>query len=76
MKRPETYRSESPLFRYGPLPEGNPLGLPAGTQADSIASGYGMLRSLLGVSAHRIVVRASVPAFGVGIDAKFIVTVK
>jgi hypothetical protein len=76
VKRPGTYRSESPLFRYGPLPEGNALHLPAGTQADSVAAGYGVLLSPLGAGTHRIVVRASVPAFGIGVDTRFVVTVK
>jgi hypothetical protein len=73
---PGAYRTESPLFRYGPLPEGNPLHLPARTQSDAVAAGYGLLLSPLSVGVHRIAVRAAVPAFGIAVDAKFIVTVE
>ena len=76
VKDPGAYRRESPLFRYGPLPEGNSLHLPPGTQSDAVAAGYGVLLSPLSVGVHRIVVRANVPAVGIAVDAKFIVHVK
>jgi hypothetical protein len=76
VEHPGTFRTESPLFRYGPLPEGNPLHLPARTQSDAVAAGYGLLLSPLGVGVHRIAVRAAVPAFGIAVDANFIVTVE
>ena len=76
VQNPDAYRTESPLFRYGPLAESNFLGLPAGTQSDAVAAGYGLLLSPLSVGVHRITVRAAVPAFGIAVDAKFIVTVE
>jgi len=74
VENPAAYRTESPLFRYGPLPEGNVLGLPAGTQSDAVGSGYFLLLPPLSVGTHRIVVRAHVPDFGLAVDAEFIVT--
>lgn len=76
VQNPGAYRTESPLFRFGPLPEGNVLGLPPGTQSDAVAAGYGLLLSPLSVGVHRIIVRTTVPAFGIAVDAKFIVTVE
>jgi hypothetical protein len=73
---PGAYRTDSPLFSYGPLPEGNVLGLPPGTQSDAVAAGYGVLLAPLSVGTHRIIVRAAVPAFGIAVDAEFIVNVK
>lgn len=76
VKNPGAYRAQSPLFRYGPLPAGNYLSLPPGTQSDAIAAGYSLLLSPLSVGVHRITVRASVPAFGVAVDARFIINVE
>ena len=38
MQNPGAYRTESPLFRFGPLAEGNVLGLPPGTQSEAPAA--------------------------------------
>jgi len=76
VKDPGAYRTDSPRFRYGPLPEGNYLQLAPGTQSDAVAAGYGVLLSPLGVGVHKIVVRAAVPAFGIAVDTKFIVNVE
>jgi len=76
VENPGAYRAESPLFRYGPLPEGNYLGLPTGTQSDAVAAGYSLLLSPLSVGVHRITVRAAVPDFGIAVDARFIVNVE
>ena len=54
----------------------NVLGLPPGTQSDAVAAGYGLLLSPLSVGVHRITVRAAIPAFGIAVDAKFIVAVE
>lgn len=71
----EAYRTTSPMFRYGPLPANNFLGLPAGTLSDSVTAGYGMLVAPLSVGVHRIAVSASVPDFGIGVDTEFVITV-
>jgi hypothetical protein len=76
VQNPDAYRTESPLFRYGPLAGGNYLGLPAGTQSEAVAAGYGLLLSPLGVGVHRLTVRAAVPAFGIAVDGTFIVSVE
>ena len=76
VKDPSTYRVDSPLFRYGPLPEDSFLGLPPGTQSDSVGAGYFLLLRPLSVGEHRISVRTNVPAFGIAVDAEFIVNVE
>jgi len=73
---PGAYRVESPLFRWGPLPAGNPLGLPPGTQSDAVGAGYQLLLPPFSVGEHRIVLRANVPDFGIAVDAEFIVNVE
>ncbi len=72
---PYKFRVESPLFRFGPLPEGNFVGLPAGTQSDSVATGFVMLLPPLSPGVHRIAVRADVTSFPVAIDAELVITV-
>jgi hypothetical protein len=76
VKDPDAYRVESPLFRWGPLPEGNPLGLPPGTQSDAVGAGYFLLLPPFGVGEHRIVIRAKVDDFGIASDAEFIINVE
>lgn len=76
VKNPEASRVESPLFRYGPLTAANALGLAPGTQSDAVGAGYFLLLPPLSVGMHRIVVRADVAAFGLAVDAAFIVYVK
>jgi len=76
VKDPGAYRVDSPLFRYGPLPEGNFLGLPPGTQSDSVGAGYFLLLQPLSIGEHRIAVRANVPDIGIAVDAEFIINVE
>jgi len=73
---PGAYRVQSPLFRYGPLTADNVLGLPAATQSDAVGAGYALLLPPLSAGVHRIAVRASVPAFGIGVDTEAIITVR
>ena len=63
VKDPGAYRVESPLFRYGPLPAGNVLGLPPGTQSDAVGAGYFLLLPPFSAGVHRIIVRANVADF-------------
>jgi hypothetical protein len=70
------YRTDSPLFRYGPLTEGNVLGLPPATQSDAVGAGYFLLLPPFSGGLHRIAVRANVPDFGLAVDAEFIVRVE
>jgi hypothetical protein len=76
VKDPGAYRVESPLFRYGPLPAGNVLGLLPGTQSDAVGAGYFLLLPPFSVGVHRITVRADVAAFGIASDAEFIINVE
>jgi hypothetical protein len=73
---PWAYRAESPLFRYGPLTEGNVLHLPPATHSDGVAAGYFLLLPPFSVGVHRITVRANVAEFGIAVDADFIVHVQ
>jgi hypothetical protein len=61
----DAYRSDSPLFEFGPLPENNLfqfLGLdaPAGTTSLSVAAGYHLLLPPLSVGRHEIRVGVTV----------------
>ena len=76
VKDPLAYRVDSPLFRYGPLAEGNVLGLPPGTQSDAVGAGYFLLLPPFSVGMHRITVRATVYEAGVAVDAEFIIKVE
>src|SRR5262245_27418533 len=73
---PGAYRVQSPLFRWGPLPAGNALGLPPGTQSDAVGAGYFLLLQPFSVGEHRIIVRANVADFGLAVDAEFIINVE
>ncbi len=60
----EAYRSDSPLFEFGPLPENNlfqffGLDAPAGTMSLSVSAGYHLLLSPLSVGRHEVRVRAT-----------------
>jgi hypothetical protein len=48
------YRAQSPLFTYGPLPDNNLLGLPAGTTSPSVSDGYHMMLAPLSVGQHTL----------------------
>lgn len=50
----EAYRARSPLFTFGPLPENNLLGLPAGTSSPAVADGYYVMLSPLSPGQHTI----------------------
>ena len=73
---PQTYRVETPLFRYGPLPADNALGLLPGTQSDAVGAGYVMVLPPFSPGVHRIRSGANVFAFGYASDAEFIITVE
>ena len=73
---PGALRVASPLFRYGPLPAGNVLGMPPGTQSDAVGAGYNLLLQPFSVGIHRLIVRASVPDFGIAVDTEFLINVE
>jgi hypothetical protein len=76
VKEPGALRVTSPLFRYGPLPAGNILGMPPGTQSDAVGAAYTLLLPPLSVGVHRLTIRASVPDFGIAVDTEFIINVE
>jgi hypothetical protein len=55
------HRFESPLFQWGPLPETNIFGGPAGTTSDAVDAGYYLLLEPLGVGNHVIHFGATYP---------------
>jgi hypothetical protein len=75
-KPASTTRVQSPLFRYGPLPTNNVLGLPPGTQSDAVGAAYSLMVPALTVGEHRVIARANVPDVGIAVDTEFIVTVE
>jgi hypothetical protein len=58
LKDPADYYAESPLFVWGPLPEGNifddPVHFPAGQTSPSVAAGYYVLLAPLPVGKHTL----------------------
>ena len=54
----DAYRSDSPLFQFGPLPADNLLGAAEGTTAQSVAAGHYLLLTPLSVGQHKVVVSA------------------
>ena len=50
----DKYRVQSPLFTIGPLPEGNLLGVPAGTTGISVSDGYFVMLKPLSVGTHTL----------------------
>jgi hypothetical protein len=77
----ESYRVESPLFEFGPLPENSlfehPFGIasldatPAGTTSLSVSDGVWLLLTPLSVGEHEIHIRAPIR----GINDRFQITV-
>ena len=70
------YRVESPLFRYGPLTEGNALGLAPATQSDAVGAAYVLMLPPFSVGTHRITIRANVPDAGLAVDTEVIIDVE
>jgi len=76
VKDPQTYRVETPLFRYGPLTSDNVLGLPPGTQSDAVGAGYVLVLSPFSAGVHRITLRANVSAFDLAVDTEIVINVE
>ena len=54
VKKLDSYRVESPLFQFGPLPADNILGAPAETTSDSVDAGVYLLLEPLSVGMHTL----------------------
>lgn len=50
----ETYRAESDLFEFGPLPEGNVLGQDEGTTGIAVADGIAVMLAPLSAGEHTV----------------------
>jgi len=70
-----SYRVESPLFEFGPLPADNIFGAPAGTTSLAVDAGIYLFVAPLTVGTHTIHVQGSIPGF-VSIDTTFHITVE
>ena len=68
----DAYRVESPLFEFGPLPEGNIFGAPEGTTSLSVDAGVYLLVPPLSPGTHEI--RFGAQNFP--IDTTYIITVE
>lgn len=70
----DDYRSESPLFEFGPLPENNIAGLPAGTTSSSVDAGVYLFLALP-VGKHVLHFGGTFDLFGFSIDTTYNITV-
>lgn len=71
----DAYRVGSPLFEFGPLPQDNLFGAPAGTISPAVDAGVYLLLRPLKVGHHTLRVRATFDEFGASIDTTFNITV-
>jgi hypothetical protein len=71
----DAYRTESPIFSFGPLPDNNLFGAPEGTTSDSADAGVYLLLTPLSVGQHTLIVRGTFDQFGASIDTTFNITV-
>src|SRR5215472_9058485 len=69
-----SYRHQSPLFTFGPLPADNLLGMPVGTTAQSVDDGIYLLLPPLSVGEHTIHFAATVEGVGT-LDTTYFITV-
>ena len=75
-----SYRVESPLFEFGPLPEDNlfdyfGLDAPAGTTSASVDAGVYLLLAPLSVGTHSIHFGGTFDLLGFSIDTTYVITV-
>ena len=75
VKNLTAHRVESPLFEFGPLPEDNIFGEPAGTTSASVDAGVYLLLAPLSVGPHVVHVGGTFDDFGATIDTIFLITV-
>ncbi len=76
----QSYRVQSPLFTYGPLPEGNifqvfGLDAPAGSTSPSVSDGVFLMLVPPSAGPHTIHFTGSIPDFGFGMDITYHLTV-
>jgi hypothetical protein len=76
----DAYRTESPLFEFGPLPEDNILALfgvdaPAGATSQGVDAGFYLLLTPLSVGRHVLHFGGTFDEFGFSIDTTYIINV-
>jgi hypothetical protein len=71
----DDHRTESPLFEFGPLPEDNILGAPAGATSLGVDAGFYLLIPPLSVGEHVIQFGGTFDELGGSIDTTYIITV-
>ncbi len=71
----DAYRTESPLFVFGPLPEDNVFGADAGTTSPSVDAGVYLFLPPLSVGEHEIRFGGTFDEFGFSIDTTYHITV-
>jgi hypothetical protein len=71
----DAYRTETPLFVWGPMPEDNILGAPEGTTSEAVDAGVYLLLAPLSVGKHVIHFGGTFDDFGVSINTKYIINV-
>jgi hypothetical protein len=74
VKQLDRYRTESPLFEFGPLPADNILGAPEGATSEGVDAGFYLLLTPLSVGQHTIHFGGTF-ADGGSIDTTYIITV-
>jgi hypothetical protein len=70
-----SYRGESPMYTFPPLPDPNVLGVPAGSSGNAVDAGVYLLLTPLSEGTHTIHFTASFDEFGVSIDTTYNITV-
>lgn len=75
VKKLDAYRTDSPLFVWGPLPEDNIFGAPEGTTSPAVDAGVYLLLAPLSVGEHVIEFGGTFDEFGASINTKYIITV-
>jgi hypothetical protein len=80
VRRLDAYRTESPLFEFGPLPEDNVLALfgvdaPAGATSPAVDAGFYLFLAPLSVGEHVIHFGGTFDEFGFSIDTTYLITV-
>jgi hypothetical protein len=80
VKNLDSYRTQSPLFEFGPLPEDNILEFsgedaPAGATSPSVDAGFYLLLPPLSAGEHVIHFGGTFDDFGFSIDTTYVITV-
>jgi hypothetical protein len=75
VRRLAAYRTQSPLFVWGPLPEDNIFGAPEGTMSPAVDAGVYLLLAPLPVGRHVIEFGGTFDEFGASINTRYVITV-